>query len=304
MTNVVLTHNDLDAVGCLICLKKKIKIDKLYSTNYGNLERLCNKILNDTLCDNLIIADVSFSQDRDLLIKLCEKFKKVILIDHHLVPDNFFNGINAKVFYDVNRCASKICYDIFCKDDKILGQFIDYVNLYDTWQSDDPKFMQAFYINEYLISLNKEIDGLADDLINSKYTILKNVKNFKDKYIKDFEVSRENLIKNGLMLRNKELKMTVIFSWDFFNLNLINEFKDGQEIVLGFYKGIVKVRLNKNATYSDDFRLELRKSLVGDQKYGHLNAFTYLNKNLVTTEDVIKEVKKICNYIQTYDIPF
>ena len=70
---VCLTHNDLDACGCVAVLEETLKPVKYFYTNYADLHEKIfelTEFCKENRISNVIIADVSLSQCRDSLIQL------------------------------------------------------------------------------------------------------------------------------------------------------------------------------------------------------------------------------------------
>ena len=48
----LLTHNDLDAIGCILNLEQKVKFTNIYSTGYYDFDVVVNDILFNCKDDN------------------------------------------------------------------------------------------------------------------------------------------------------------------------------------------------------------------------------------------------------------
>lgn len=299
---IVLTHNDLDALGTVICIESKLKVEKYFYTNYGDLESQTFDLLEYAKLNGvntLLITDVSFAFKTEILKKICENFEKVILIDHHMIDENEINFKNLKFIHDTMLSASKICYNYLRINDLKIEKLINTIDTYDLWKSKSPLFNAAFIVNEYFFSIKKTNDDiltLAHSILNGE-NWLDNINDFKDKFLKKTDDELKDLEDKNLIFRNKKLRLTVVFSFNSFNSLLLKEMAEGQEYVIAIYHGIVKFRINADANLTNEFKLSLKRNLAGKEEYGHLNAFTYLNNNIKTNDDVINEVQKICKLI-------
>ena len=271
---IIFTHNDLDAIGCLLCFKKVgLPLDKVFTTNYGDLEEKVETIskINDT---KLLVADVSFGTRPNLLLKLKTKFPKVVLIDHHMI-----NPDVAKQFQDAgirtylgSDCAAKICYKVFKILDSNLKETINKINVYDIWQRHDPRFKEMLIINEWFFSKTESLLELVDLFEDFKFP--KEINEFKPNFIKKFREDFQQM-KSVIVRKNSKVKITFVFTWQYFNLILTSEFKDGQDIVVGIQNGIMKVRIRDDSIIPNETRNKLRMFLVNSENFGHFNAFTF-----------------------------
>lgn len=303
---IVLTHVDLDALGCVMCIKQKFNIEKFFYTNYYDLSKVKNEILeysNQNIIDTLLIADVSFSDNIAILEELSDNFKNVILIDHHLTDFSKIRIENLKIVHDVNRCGAKLCFDTFKIKNQGLEKLINYINAYDIWQRKSELFDDAFYLNEMFFSLkkndNSNIEKIANLLYNKEDKVFKMLPAFKEKCIKKFDEQVEDLKKRKLIFKSSDIKTTVVLTFDCFNYILKNEIESGQDFVIGVHYGIIKVRINEFSDISEKFKLNLRGYLLGKENFGHLNAFTYATK-YKTNDEVINEIQKICDFIKEH----
>ena len=301
---VVLTHNDLDALGSVICIERRLKVEKYFYTNYGDLQQQSNNVISfakEKNIDTLLISDVSFSINTsvNVLKILCSNFKKVILIDHHMINKSEIDFKNLIFIHSELQSASKLCYNYLKIDDERISKLIDIIDTYDLWKTKSPLFKSSFIVNEYFFSIKKENDDIlkiAKSILNGQNWLC-NIKTFKHEFENRTENEIHSLNEKNLIFRNKKLKITIVFSFNSFNSLLLKEMDGGQDYVVGIHHGVVKFRINSDAKITDEFKLSLKKNLAGEEQYGHLNAFTYLNKNLKTNIDIINEVNKICKLI-------
>lgn len=310
---VCLTHNDLDAAGCVAVLERTLKPVKYFYTNYADLhdklyqlEQYCR----ENNIPNVIIADVSLSQSRDSLISLQRTLKEISsesdfrLFDHHLYDSNFFNGVTAEVNIDKSKCASKILFDYF-NDGSLndMKDFIKYVNIYDIYLKDEPDFEMGLILNEAFYNFTQNIPNNILEYVKEAHCLHYNIDvllgDLKFSIKNDFETLKSVLKKDKKYIRSKNgAKITVVLSWDLFPFFTFYEMKAGQDVVIGVKYGIFKIRV-KEGVFSEEQLSEIRKTLCGDANYGHSLAFTY-KANVPTKNDVIGELTKISETFNKY----
>lgn len=314
-----LTHNDLDALGSMLCvnLKYKDKITKVYHTYYGDFEKQVNDIINDK-DDIVIITDLSFAERPELLLKLIQNKKFVQLIDHHSYPENFWIEIdkntNFKRVINDKYCASLSCYELYgsCLNVEnnqnkrtLLGNLCKLIDVYDCWRENDELFPSAQKLNLWFWT--KNIDDLCKAIEDNGYKFPPEAKteieHLYNKQLKDIE----NAYNSGKVV--KAGPVTYVFDNDVFNPILIKEMTEGQQLVVGclqLYNGdfCFKVRV-KQGILSRIQLDSLRIAIVG-KITGHPNAFSYIKK-INNSLELAAEYKKIAKeYMDIADdsIPF
>ena len=136
---VVLTHSDMDGVGCAILLTNTYKkqVVKILNTGYNSIHQ---KIHNASLhnCKNIIVTDLSLE---DIHIKSLEVyFDNVIFIDHHETSKDIRYPLDWKVFINTKACATKLVQVFLTHkghDLKSSKEFVNLVNDYDIWLHQD-----------------------------------------------------------------------------------------------------------------------------------------------------------------------
>ena len=296
------THNDLDALGCMLNLRMGIPdvSIKTYHTNYRDLyEQVHNCIEYNKKYDIqwLIISDVSFAQDRDLLEELIASVPKTLYIDHHTYPENFFEELSMSVVHDVERCATKIMYDTFKNKDKspTLDTITDTINTYDLWKTSEEGFMSSMNLNEFFWNHNN-IDRLCDLITENDFKLpdfyLSDVKTIND----DIVTSLQNYRNKGLIHSNGEI--SVVFVDKYFSHVVLEEFKKGMKyVVVANSYGIIRVRANGESNIPKPTRDKIKELIIGDANIGHENAYTYKIQS-PTFELIMNEIKKVSNTIQ------
>ena len=296
---IVFLHNDLDAAFCQLNFEfaaPNVR-KKYFYTNYGNMKERISEIENYILIhrnDKILIMDVSFSNNKDQLDRLYSMFNQITLIDHHLYPDNFWSqyGDKMKVYYDKSKCAALLSSEFFKNQGKNqnLDLLTKITDVYDLWQVDDKLFDVSQNLNNFFWELG--MDKFCSEVIRCNYNL--------PNYFTD-TVNKINLrIKEGIeKLEQKKLihrfgKVTVVFTDEFFNDVLIKDMKNGQDIVINAMAyGIIKVRISKDAPFTDEKKILLSQALSGEESTGHINAFTYKMKTQTSFDNIMEEIQRV-----------
>ena len=298
---IVFTHNDLDALGCMLNIEYKLPNvkKKYFHTNYANIDTIVDEILSyaeENGNTHIIIPDVSFSDNKDSLRRLYNKFSSCSHIDHHMYPEGFWDEFpNMKVVWDKTKSATLLCnehLDNTGKNERLdkLSRLID---VYDIWQEKHPAFDIAQDLNNYF--WENEIGFLFNAIVQNNYKLPDNymavVQNIKNRYtaaIADYE-------KRNLIHRSNGITFAFVDEW--FNQVLLQEMASGQKFVIGLSSyGIVRVRVNQFKDLKESDLNELRLRLTGNAEYGHLHAFTYKVKES-GLDAIMAEAQKIANNI-------
>lgn len=319
--NFVLTHNDLDALGSVLCLRGKLAsnsecITFLENTNYSdlpekaqNILKACNNIKHNINFDEptftLWIMDVSFNQRSEMIENFTKSFDFVHLIDHHMYADGYldemqemFGNFDAKVSKDNSKCASMLMYDLI---EEHFGErsgrysfknLISTINAYDLWNTKSELFEESFWLNEYFREMSKEMsfkeivklfEEPLDDEAQWTYGYQDAIQGIKTKHECIY-----NRIKNDASAYEVHDGLTVLHSLDCFNDFVYNEMLDGQDVVVGCNtKGYVKVRVKPNV-FTKESLDNFRKIVTGSVEFGHDLAFS------VKTNTLFKTIGKIC----------
>ena len=311
---VVLTHNDGDALGCISVLEETIKPKKYFYTNYADLEPQLQNLINyvkENKVKNVLIADVSLSGNRETLITLVRTLKKISpqyslkIFDHHLYPENYWNGVQAEVHYNSDKSACRILFDYFSKQYNLynLISIIDILNTFDTWDKENPKFLDALIFNEFFLGFRGHNYARIMDFFyllranGYQYTFV--MGDFKRQLIEEYQVYREDAQNRGILQHSKTgTPITVITSWEYFNLFVYYEHKNGQDVVVGIKNGVFRVRV-RGGSFTDPALEKIRKELCGTSDIGHNLAFTYRIPNFTNSEDVVQEIKRLTKVFNT-----
>ena len=278
---VCLTHNDGDALGCMVIFEMTFKPERYFVTHYGDLVKQVQDII--AYADNhdiqrLCIADVSFAGRRDLLIKLSERFD-IKFIDHHLYPEGFFEGIEGPkftLFHDTNRAACRILYDMrrkLCPATAISA--IDSFDTYDTQQSN---FLLGLVFNSY-VRMRCHNDAslmldLAHEVIEANQDLYKVLGFFNDRYVTSFNSFRNDAFAKGVYVKaNKGCNISISLVEEYFSMFVYTELSRDADVVLGVTKHNILVRIKQGAFSTKDVLAAKRYLVPENPTIGHLLAW-------------------------------
>lgn len=297
---IVFSHNDADMAGTVINIEYKMpNIKKKYFyTNYGDIKQRVDDIEEyvkqhgNTHC---LMTDISWSTSPDELHRICSLFKKIILIDHHLYPEGFFDNYpKLKVKHDKSKCATLLTYEYFKNDNKDLKELSELINVYDLWQVKHPDFDKSQDLNVFFWTVGK--DKFINDCISSGfklpyyYDLL--INDVKQKYTEEI-AKYENR-----KLIHRSGKITIAFVDEWFNQILVKEMKEGKDFVINATSfGIFKIRISEDALITSEQKNKLRLELCGTEDIGHMNAFTYKMKDSISFKNIMKQIKYIISEI-------
>jgi len=301
---VHLTHNDLDALGCMLHLEAAtLNTEKItFHTNYRDLAERVSDVIE--YCEKhrpkmLFISDISFSNNKGQLQKLEELLEhgiKVILVDHHEYPEGFFDDIKIIVKHDIGKSATGICEKFFGTANHNLLKLSEYINAYDIWLETRPDFNVSVALNDYFWNYidTRSISNLMYDIVQNDYKLPQDFV----QYFKDYQIETVRKIES---YRKRKLIMSdgffcVAFVDDTFNEILIDEFsKSTQFVFIANSYGVTRFRFKGNSTLSRAQKEEIKMKLIGTLNNGHLNAFSVKihNSNFDKIMDRVQEVQGI-----------
>lgn len=295
---IVLTHNDLDAVGCELCLRHtNLKIDKIFYEDYITLKETVRDIVSygtKNKISTVFVCDMSFAEKPELLQSLLNHFDTVIHLDHHSYPEGFSVNVRPnctfKQIIDPSRCGCKIVYDVLKLNIPYLNAVIEVIDKFDRFVVDSPLFEKSVSMNSYFWKY-----GYQNFLEQFKNGIP--VSYSKDIEILNEETSREleEQVKKGQILQSD--KVTIKFGDIHFVEAELKAFNQGQRGFLCVTPGNIKIRLN-NRIFSQQ-EAEYLRSKILDSVCGHPHAFVRVFKN-DNPETSFGEIQRICGIINSY----
>lgn len=157
---ILVTHNDLDGVGCEIVFRyfePTLQESQINHCHYGNVDLTVRELLEKTN-DHLVITDISISEETAHYIADCHSHR-VELFDHHKTAQSYLQKYSW-AFVDLERSATKIIFDTLqarhanqpiAPD---LERLVFHINDYDLWRHTSP---DSRLFNDLLSLLGKEL---------------------------------------------------------------------------------------------------------------------------------------------------
>ncbi|WP_138417219.1 DHH family phosphoesterase [Aquibacillus sediminis] len=179
----LLSHNDLDGVGCGILAK--IAFDNQVQVRYnsiGSLNREVEYFLENDQNDTfLLITDLSVNEENEKKLQtFYQGGGKVQLLDHHKTALHFneYEWGSVKVEDEQNRLtsATSLLYQYLLSNNhitpsKAIDEFVELVRQYDTWEWERNNNLQAKRLNTlfFLISIDEFVDKMINKLSSDEH---------------------------------------------------------------------------------------------------------------------------------------
>ena len=157
---------------------------------------------------NIIFTD--FSLSRDDMVKVCNNFESVTVLDHHKTAEANLKGLseqfsNYTEVFDMGRSGAMIVYDYFIKgtelEDKYDKQLIEYIQDRDLWQW---KLHNSEEVNEglrHVVEMNdiESFNNVCEclttfNLANRGATLIE----AKDKYVQQTIQDTKSIVLHGI----------------------------------------------------------------------------------------------------------
>ena len=210
----LITHNDLDGVGCYVVMKALLDnaVDISYCTYRDVNETVLEVINSEENYEKIFITDISVTEE--VAKELDNISEKVVLLDHHPTALflNEYSWATVKEYDGEEKtCGTKMLYDYLLEHNKdltynwVLDSFVTKVRLYDTWLWAEKYYdISAKQLNDLRYILGK------DDFVESMlYKIL-----YKSNLISDFDAKilaiRQREIDSYIEKKDKDLIVTEI----------------------------------------------------------------------------------------------
>jgi len=306
-TITILTHNDLDAVGCLINIEFALPTiqKEIISTNYRDLEDKVQETIEYLQTSNtklLIVCDVSFGNNKNLLLNVHDVCKtlniKLLFLDHHMYPEGYFDNFEyINYVHNTEKSATLITHEFFKNQGKLksLDYITNLINTYDIWLIENENFLDALDLNDFFWE-NYGMVNLAEKIIYDGYNLPIEYRITKDS-------RRDNIYKEIQVLKDKNLihtagNITIAFTDKYYDFILYQEFmeKNIDHLILASSYGIIRIRHNNKSNLKDNIKKQIREKLKSTD-IGHLHAYPIQlkDKTFDTTMDKIKEIVSIIN---------
>ena len=206
----LITHNDLDGVGCYIVAKIMLEeeVDVTYC-NYGDVnEEVLKAIENENVYSKIFITDISVTEEvANDLDKIGEK---VVLLDHHPTAMflNKYSWAKVEEYFDIEEktCATRLLYDYFNANGNVyLDTFVEKVRLFDTWLwKEKYNDEDAKYLNDLRYILGKE------DFANSLISKIKSKSTLFNEFDLKLLAIKQREIDSYVEKKDKDLVVTEI----------------------------------------------------------------------------------------------
>ncbi len=137
---ILITHNDLDGIGCAV-LALAINLEtKVYVCTYDDVNKVVADVFSEE--DELFITDLSVNQET---AEKLNKRGRVTLLDHHKTAAWLNQYPWAQI--DNNRCGTALFYNYLVAQNSQLNlqpyeDFVLLVNDHDMWLHKDPRSRQ------------------------------------------------------------------------------------------------------------------------------------------------------------------
>lgn len=248
----LLSHNDLDGVGCGIIAKLAFgdQVDIRYNS-VTSLNQEVEKFL-DYKTENTFLFITDLSVNEENTIRLDDYYKKggkVQLIDHHKTALHLNDFDWGYVSVEDNEgkltSATSLLYEYLVRNEYLapsnsIAEFVELVRQYDTWEWERNNNTQAQRLNAlfFLISFDEFIEKMMDRLQNNDHF-------FFDELEEQILNLEESKIERYIRRKRRELV---------------------QAEINGHYAGVV---------YAESYHSELGNELGKD--YPHLDYIAILN---------------------------
>ncbi len=161
----LLTHSDLDGVGCRVIMEARFGVRNVFTKHLDNKEvdDAVLNIIEQKTEDNVYITDICPS--REVFDKLVESEIDFAIFDHHKTSEwlgDFTaeenNRARARSHHSKDKCATLLLYDTFSKAERIpqsdaLRSFAETVNAHDLWKEHSPYWRLAQDMNRVVWAL-------------------------------------------------------------------------------------------------------------------------------------------------------
>jgi oligoribonuclease NrnB/cAMP/cGMP phosphodiesterase (DHH superfamily) len=127
----LITHTDLDGIGCAVIMKKCFPNLVIIHTEYADVNRIVNQLLDTGTEDEIYITDMSVDE---ITAERLNKRGRVNLIDHHGTAKWLAERYNWALV-DTKYAGTKLVYDMLSTRFEIRDyeEFVNVVDNYDTW---------------------------------------------------------------------------------------------------------------------------------------------------------------------------
>ncbi|MFD1040642.1 DHH family phosphoesterase [Virgibacillus byunsanensis] len=211
----LLSHNDLDGVGCGILAKLAFgKQVKVRYNSIGSLDREVKWFLeNDNKDTFLLITDLSVNEESEQkLDRFHREGGNVQLLDHHKTGLHFNEYEWGSVIVEDEEgrltAATSLLYDYLLEHNliepsKAIAEFVELVRQYDTWEWERNDNQEAHRLNAlfFLVTIEEFEEKMMDRLLSSDHFYFDDF----EKKILDME---DNKIERYIRRKRRQLVQT------------------------------------------------------------------------------------------------
>lgn len=159
--HVIMTHADVDGIFSVINIYNIIKDPEknflYYAVGYHSIDKTLQKIKKESF-DILWILDINLTKEQIDVIKTFSGYKKIIHIDHHSYEFNVQEYIQSKQCFEyvfVHDESISACLGVnnfiasnYPDAQKRCEKLSQIGDVYDMWRKEDPRWNQAYAIND------------------------------------------------------------------------------------------------------------------------------------------------------------
>lgn len=128
---LLVTHTDLDGMGCAVIFLKCFPTGEVIFADYDNVDLKISQLLLEDKDWDILITDISVNER---VASLLESRGKVGLLDHHATASWLGDKYQwANIALD--QCGTRMIYEMFCRYFNIQDYetFVDTVECWDMW---------------------------------------------------------------------------------------------------------------------------------------------------------------------------
>ena len=200
-----------DGTASAWCVKQKIENVHLIAINPAD------KNIDFKYINNKSVIFVDVCADKQVLIKICQKAKEVVILDHHKTNksliDYLSNIIILKIIFNIDKAGCQIAWDYF-NEGISRPWFIDYIADRDLWKwelENSKLITTALYSLKYITidGLNNLFSNLdkQDEIINQELIpYAKVIEKYENELI---EKSVNSATEVEMIRNNSDIKYTI-----------------------------------------------------------------------------------------------
>lgn len=192
---ILITHTDLDGVGCAIIFLKCFPKGEVIFADYHNIDETIVELLQHDADWDILITDITPSPR---VASLLDSRGKVGLLDHHATAKAVYDKYPWATI-DNSKCGTRMIYDMFCQYFNIEDheEFVATVEDWDLWgratQNESPsdkgialQFLYTFYGRQRFIS--RVLSNGSDTLDENDEVVTILMEKFNEYYDETFEM--------------------------------------------------------------------------------------------------------------------